>query len=214
MYLLFCERFLKFKNLKNNSLHQKIVIIDNYDSFTYNLVHLVEKIINDDVIVFLNDAFDIGDLEKFTHIIISPGPGLPEQAGKSIEVIKNFATRKSILGVCLGQQAIAIAFGGKLKNLNNVYHGVAHSIAIQEIKNPKPNYLFKTLPNTFNVGRYHSWVIDEETLPQDFVVTARDFQGEIMAIVHKSLNIQAVQFHPESIMTPFGEVIMKNWIKG
>lgn len=206
------RKISKILLLKNNSVNQKIVIIDNYDSFTYNLVHLVEKIIDNDVIVYLNDSFELEDIEKFDKIIISPGPGLPEKAGKTLEVIKHFSSRKSILGVCLGQQAIAVAFDGKLKNLDEVYHGVMHSISIKEINQKKQNYLFKNLPNKFNVGRYHSWVIDQNNFPVEFNITAIDEKGEIMAIEHQTLDIQAVQFHPESIMTSLGEKIMKNWL--
>ncbi|MBS4044445.1 MAG: aminodeoxychorismate/anthranilate synthase component II [Chitinophagaceae bacterium] len=198
--------------MKNNSLRHKILIIDNYDSFTYNLVHLVEKIINDDVIVYLNDAFELSDIEQFDKVIISPGPGLPKQAGKTLDVIKLFSSTKSVLGVCLGQQAIAVAFGAELRNLNEVYHGVAHPIFIEDLQDEKVNYLFKNLPNKIEVGRYHSWVIDEHSLPNDFIVTARDCNGAIMAIEHKVFDVQAVQFHPESIMTKFGEQMLRNWL--
>lgn len=190
----------------------KVLIIDNYDSFTYNLVHLVEKIIDEDVTVFLNDDFEMDAVEVFDKIIISPGPSLPKQAGKTVDLIKTYASTKSILGVCLGQQAIVEAFGGKLKNLNNVYHGVKHPIFLQKKNHEKENYLFKNLPNKIDVGRYHSWVVDEEYLPKEFVVTAKDLNGEIMAIEHKYFDIQAVQFHPESIMTTDGEQLMRNWL--
>ncbi len=206
------RKFYKIYVLKNKSPDQKIVIIDNYDSFTYNLVHLVEKIIDDNVIVYLNDEFELSEIELFDKIIISPGPGLPENAGKTLELIKHFSSRKSILGVCLGQQVIAVAFDGKLKNLDEVYHGVSHPIYLKEIKQEKQNYLFKNLPNKFNVGRYHSWVIDQNNFPVEFNITAVDEKGEIMAIEHQTLDIQAVQFHPESILTSLGEKIMKNWL--
>ncbi len=191
----------------------RVLIIDNYDSFTYNLVHLVEKIIDEDVTVFLNDDFDIEVVNAFDNIIISPGPGLPKDAGKTIPLIKKYARNKRIFGVCLGQQAIAVAFGAQLKNLAEVYHGVQHPIfEIHHVEKKKQNYLFKNLPNQIEVGRYHSWVIDENTLPKDFLVTARDNNGEIMAMEHKNFDIQAVQFHPESIMTTLGEVMMRNWL--
>lgn len=190
----------------------KVLIIDNYDSFTYNLVHLVEKIIDEEVTVFLNDDFEMDAVEAFDKIIISPGPSLPKQAGKTVDLIKTYASTKSILGVCLGQQAIVEAFGGKLKNLNSVYHGVKHPIFLQKENHVKENYLFKNLPNKIDVGRYHSWVVDEEYLPKEFIVTAKDLNGEIMAIEHKYLDLQAVQFHPESIMTTDGEQMLSNWL--
>lgn len=191
----------------------KIVIIDNYDSFTYNLVHLLEKIIDDEVTVLLNDDFELKDLDVFTHIIISPGPGLPEQAGKTLEVISTYAKTKKIFGVCLGQQAIAIAFGGVLKNLPIVYHGVATNIFLEKEVSLKKNHIFKNMPHSFEVGRYHSWVIDENKMPNGLRVTARDENKEIMAIEHKQYNIQAVQFHPESIMTALGEQMLRNWLE-
>lgn len=196
------------KKIKKN----RILIIDNYDSFTYNLVHLVEKILEDDVTVYLNNEFAISEVQSFDKIIISPGPGLPKQAGQTLEVIKIYANSKSILGVCLGQQAIAEAFGGKLKNLNEVYHGVAHEIEISQSHLQKPNYLFKNLPKKITVGRYHSWVIDKNYLPIAFNISATDVNGEIMAIEHKKFDIQAIQFHPESIMTSEGEQILRNWL--
>ena len=191
----------------------KIVIIDNYDSFTYNLVHLLEKIIDDEVTVLLNDDFELKDLNVFTHIIISPGPGLPEQAGKTLEVILTYAKTKKIFGVCLGQQAIAIAFGGVLKNLPIVYHGVATNIFLEKEVSLKENHIFKNMPHSFEVGRYHSWVIDENKMPNELKVTARDENKEIMAVEHKQYNIQAVQFHPESIMTALGEQMLRNWLE-
>ncbi len=196
------------KKIKKN----RILIIDNYDSFTYNLVHLVEKILEDDVTVYLNNEFAISEVQSFNKIIISPGPGLPKQAGQTLEVIKTYANSKSILGVCLGQQAIAEAFGGKLKNLKEVYHGVAHEIEICQCHQQKLNCIFKNLPNKITVGRYHSWVIDKNYLPHTFNITATDVNGEIMAIEHKEFDIQAVQFHPESIMTSEGELMLSNWL--
>jgi anthranilate synthase component II len=197
------------KKLRKN----KVLIIDNYDSFTYNLVHLVEKIIDHEVTVFLNDSFEIDAVHSFDKIIISPGPGLPKQAGRTLDVILKYASSKSILGVCLGQQAIAEAFGGKLKNLNEVFHGVAHEIIITPNYHQKSNYLFKNLPQKIEVGRYHSWVIDQQSFPAEFNITAVDEHNEIMAIEHKNFDIQAVQFHPESIMTRVGEQILSNWFE-
>lgn len=196
------------KKIKKN----RILIIDNYDSFTYNLVHLVEKILEDDVTVYLNNEFAISEVQSFDKIIISPGPGLPKQAGQTLQVIKAYTNSKSILGVCLGQQAIAESFGGKLKNLKEVYHGVAHEIEILKNHQQKSNYLFKNFPPKITVGRYHSWVIDKAYLPSEFNIIATDVNGEIMAIEHKEFDIQAVQFHPESIMTSEGEQMLRNWL--
>ncbi len=185
----------------------KVVIIDNYDSFTYNLVHLVESIISTDVTVLLNDKFELGELKAFDKIILSPGPGLPQDAGKTMEVIKHYQSTKSILGVCLGHQAIGLAFGTKLKNLETVYHGIETNIKADEHE-----ILFKNIEMSMLVGRYHSWVIDKDGLPDDLIITATDDDGNIMAIKHKTFDVQGIQFHPESIMTPKGEELMKNWL--
>lgn len=191
---------------------QRIAIIDNYDSFTYNLVHLVEKIIMGHVAVFLNDTVDTNALNHFDKIILSPGPGLPQQAGKMPEIIQQYSGKKNILGVCLGHQALGVCFNGKLKNLSNVYHGIASKIIIDEKENGNKHSLFKGLPNEFHAGRYHSWVIDEVYLPNEFVITAKDEQGNIMAMQHNGLPLYGIQFHPESIMTEHGETILRNWI--
>ncbi len=186
----------------------KILVFDNYDSFTYNLVHLVEKIIHGRVDVFRNDEIPLEKVKEYDKIILSPGPGIPEEAGLLLPLIKEYAASKSILGVCLGHQAIGEAFGGKLVNLSTVYHGVAMPCTF--IKQTK---LFATLPETIDVGRYHSWVVSEEGFPDMLEVTARDANNYIMALQHKNLDVQGVQFHPESVLTPLGETIVRNWIE-
>lgn len=186
----------------------KIVIIDNYDSFTYNLVHLVEEINQQQVTVFLNDEFELEQLQEFDKIILSPGPGVPEQAGKTLDVIKLYQSTKSILGVCLGLQAIGIAFGSKLKNLSTVFHGIETDIFLTE----NDDTLFKGISMPMKVGRYHSWVIDEKTVSKELVVTAVDGDKNIMAAKHTTFDVQGVQFHPESIMTPDGKKLMSNWM--
>ncbi len=191
----------------SNSKQFRIVIIDNYDSFTYNLVHYFEAL-DCEVTVFRNDKFDIEELEVFDKIVLSPGPGLPKDAGLTMAVIKHYENRKPILGICLGQQAIAEFYGGSLKNLEKVYHGVASTIKILNNK----YLLFNNLENVIKVGRYHSWVIDSATLPAVLEITAVDENNEIMAIQHKNFDICAVQFHPESILTPNGIEILKNWL--
>ena len=188
----------------------KILVFDNYDSFTYNLVHLVEKITHEKVDVFRNDQIALEKVKEYDKIILSPGPGIPEEAGLLLPLIKEFAATKSILGVCLGHQAIGDAFGGKLTNLSTVYHGVAMPI---QIDRKKKSDLFKDLPDSIEVGRYHSWIIDEKNFPDELEITARDENNYIMALQHKKFDVQGVQFHPESILTPDGEVIMRNWLK-
>lgn len=186
----------------------KILVFDNYDSFTYNLVHLVEKITHEKVDVFRNDELPLEKVKEYDKIILSPGPGIPEEAGLLLPLIKEYAATKSILGVCLGQQAIGEAFGGKLVNLSTVYHGVATNCKL-DINNSK---LFKGLPEEIEVGRYHSWIVSEENFPQELEITARDDNNYIMALQHKKYDVQGVQFHPESVLTPKGEEIMRNWI--
>lgn len=186
----------------------KILIFDNYDSFTYNLVHLVEKVIHGKVDVYRNDEISLEKVKEYDKIILSPGPGLPSQAGLLIPLIKEYAATKSILGVCLGHQAIGEAFGGKLLNIPTVYHGIA-----TQCKICSNNTLFDGLPAEIEVGRYHSWIIDEATLPADIEVVARDENNYIMALQHSTYDVAGVQFHPESILTPDGETIMKNWLK-
>lgn len=185
----------------------KVAVIDNYDSFTYNLVHYLEDL-NVEVTVFRNDEFELLDLEKFEKILLSPGPGIPDEAGLLKEVIKKYAPTKSILGICLGLQAIGEIFGGKLSNLENVYHGVATKIFIKE-----KDSIFNNLPNELYVGRYHSWVISNKNLPIDLIITSTDENGQIMSLKHSVYDVRGVQFHPESILTVHGKQILKNWIE-
>jgi anthranilate synthase component II len=186
----------------------RILVFDNYDSFTYNLVHYIEKVSNASVDVFRNDKITLEGIASYDKIVLSPGPGLPSEAGILLDVIKKYGPVKSILGVCLGEQAIGEAYGGKLLNLSNVFHGVATTMKVT-----KEDVLFKNLPATFKAGRYHSWVVDEKTLPADLEVTAVDEQGRIMALRHKKYDVCGVQFHPESILTEHGEQMIKNWIE-
>jgi anthranilate synthase component 2 len=188
----------------------KILILDNYDSFTYNLVHLVDKLTSQPVEVYRNDKIPIDEISAYDKIILSPGPGLPKDAGIMPEVIQTYAKEKPILGVCLGHQAIGEAFGGKLINLKEVYHGVATPIQIIERAENKD--IFQNLPNEILAGRYHSWIIADEDFPDDLIVTSRDLNGQIMSIRHKTYPCFGVQFHPESVLTPEGETILKNWI--
>ncbi len=195
-------------NTKHKTQNSKILVIDNYDSFTYNLVHYLEDL-NCDVTVYRNDEFDLEEIESFDKIVLSPGPGIPDEAGLLKDVIKTYASTKSILGICLGQQAIGEVFGASLINLEKVYHGVATKITITE-----NDTLFTKIPTEIEVGRYHSWVIDKNTFPDDLIVTSKDENGEIMSIKHRTLDIKAVQFHPESILTPFGKKMLENWLNG
>ncbi len=186
----------------------KILVFDNYDSFTYNLVHLIEKIIQDKVNVFRNDQIPLEKVRDYDKIILSPGPGIPVEAGLLLPLIKEYGSTKSILGVCLGHQAIGEAFGGTLTNLSTVYHGVATSCKLVTGKS-----LFNGLPSEIAVGRYHSWIISNENFPSELEVTATDENGFVMALQHKTYDITGVQFHPESVLTPDGETIMRNWLK-
>jgi anthranilate synthase component 2 len=202
----------------------KILILDNYDSFTYNLVHLVEKIAHTKVEVFRNDQIALEKVKEYDKIILSPGPGIPVEAGLLLPLIKEYASSKSILGVCLGHQAIGEAFGGTLVNLSKVYHGVATKIRLVSselpvvskenppLAPPHSKNLFKELPDEFEAGRYHSWIISDENFPGELEVTARDENNYIMALQHKKYDVQGVQFHPESVLTPVGEKIMRNWL--
>ena len=187
----------------------KIVIIDNYDSFTYNLVHAIKKISGLPVDVIRNDELELSDLEKYDKIVLSPGPGLPEEAGLLMDIIREFAGRKSIFGVCLGHQAIGEVFGAKLTNMNQVLHGIATPV-LQVSADP---VLFEGLPDQFDAGRYHSWIVDRDGLPDCLEVTALDGNGQIMSMKHKQLDVRGVQFHPESVLTPLGEKIIENWLK-
>lgn len=184
----------------------KTIIIDNYDSFTYNLSHLVKEL-GVDVTVRRNDQFKLSDLEGFDNIILSPGPGIPEEAGLLMEVIRTYAGRKPILGVCLGHQAIGEVFGAKLENLSSVFHGVATE-GIQFGIDP----IFAGLPQRIVMGRYHSWVVSKEQFPDCLEVTAESDEGQIMALRHRQFNVHGIQFHPESVLTPEGRTIVKNWL--
>jgi anthranilate synthase component II len=191
----------------------KILVFDNYDSFTYNLVHLVEKILHEKVDVFRNDQIPLEKVKEYDKIILSPGPGIPGEAGLLLPLIEEWASSKSILGVCLGHQAIGEAFGGKLVNLETVYHGVATPIKIKNEESKGKSRLFDGLPDEFDAGRYHSWIVSDENFPADLEITARDENNYIMALQHKSFDVQGVQFHPESVLTPKGEDILRNWLK-
>lgn len=183
----------------------KVVIIDNYDSFTYNLSHLIKEL-GAEVTVLRNDQFKLKELEPYNKIVLSPGPGIPSEAGLLLDVIKTFAGKKPILGVCLGHQAIGEAFGGKLVNLSEVFHGVAtpcHIVADDPI--------FSGLERTITIGRYHSWVVSKEAFPDCLEITA-EIDGQIMALRHKTLNVRGIQFHPESVLTPDGKKMIQNWM--
>lgn len=186
----------------------KVLVLDNYDSFTYNLVHLIEKVSDCALQVYRNDKIELDAIETFDKIVLSPGPGLPSAAGIMPALIKAYASHKSILGVCLGHQAIAEAFGGSLFNLDTVFHGVATPVEVIE-----KDSLFSNIPDIFNAGRYHSWVVREKDLPETIEVIARDEYGNIMAMRHKIMDVKGVQFHPESILTEFGEELISNWLK-
>ena len=186
----------------------KILVFDNYDSFTYNLVHLVEKITHGKVDVYRNDEIKLDAVSAYDKIILSPGPGVPSEAGLLMPLIKAYAPTKSILGVCLGHQAIGEVFGGTLINLDTVFHGVATPI---KILNPDAQIL-KGMGERIEVGRYHSWIVNNNGLPEELEITAVDDNGFIMAMQHKVYDVQGVQFHPESILTPGGEQIMRNWL--
>lgn len=185
----------------------KTVIIDNYDSFTYNLSHLIKEI-GADVTVIRNDQFTLSQLEPFGKIVLSPGPGIPSEAGLLLDVIRTYAGRKPILGVCLGHQAIGEVFGGTLENLSDVFHGVA-----TEGTQFSNDYIFDSLPRRITMGRYHSWVVSRDNLPACLEVTAVSDEGQIMALRHKSYDIHGIQFHPESVLTPMGRRIVENFIK-
>ena len=184
-----------------------IVIIDNYDSFTYNLSHALKEL-GAEVTVWRNDSFDLKALEKFDKIVLSPGPGIPEEAGLLLDVIKQYAGKKPILGVCLGEQAIGEVFGAQLINLPTVYHGIQSNINIL-----KDDYLFEGLPEKLPVGRYHSWVVDTQDFPSELEITAISEEGYIMALRHRHYDVEGIQFHPESVLTPDGKRILAIWMK-
>ncbi|HMO40691.1 MAG TPA: aminodeoxychorismate/anthranilate synthase component II [Saprospiraceae bacterium] len=185
----------------------KILVLDNYDSFTFNLVQYIERIVGQKVDVFRNDQITLDDVVQYDVIILSPGPGVPSEAGIMPELIKRYAPTKAILGVCLGHQAIGEAFGGRLENLTQVYHGIETPVEVID----NEEVLFKGIPRIFQAGRYHSWVVRKDELPPAFVVTAIDEQGIVMAMRHREYNVRGVQFHPESIMTEHGMRMLENF---
>lgn len=185
----------------------KVLVIDNYDSFTYNLVHYL-KDLNCDVTVKRNDKLNLNDVQEFDKILLSPGPGIPDEAGLLKSIIKEYSPSKSILGICLGQQAIAEVFGGKIENLDRVYHGVSTEVTLTN----SDEVLYKNIPKNIEVGRYHSWVVSKN-LPKDLIATSIDENGEIMSLKHKKYDVRSVQYHPESILTPEGKKILKNWVE-
>lgn len=184
----------------------RLLILDNYDSFTYNIVHAARQL-GFTPEVYRNDEISIDDIDRYDKIILSPGPGIPEEAGIMPDLIKRYAATKSILGICLGEQAIGECFGAKLRNLTDVYHGIQSEITVTG-----DDYIFSGLPERIKVGRYHSWVVDGNSLPDTLEVTAVSDDGEIMAIRHKTLDVRGVQFHPESVLTPEGTKILSNWL--
>ncbi len=183
----------------------KVVIIDNYDSFTYNLSHLIKEL-GAEVTVLRNDQFKLEELEQFNKIVLSPGPGIPSEAGLLLDVIRTYAGKKPILGVCLGHQAIGEVFGGKLINLSEVFHGVATPCHIV-VDDP----IFSGMERTITIGRYHSWVVSKEAFPDCLEITA-EIDGQVMALRHKTLNVRGIQFHPESVLTPDGKKMIQNWL--
>lgn len=185
-----------------------ILILDNYDSFTFNLVHSVQKFTSEKVVIIRNDKVRIEEIDEFDRIILSPGPGIPKDAGILKEIIRVYAPTKTILGVCLGMQAIAEVFGASLFNMKSVYHGVATPVNILDVS----EILFRKLPPHFNAGRYHSWLVSKNNLPECLKITCEDTNGNIMAISHKNYDIKGVQFHPESILTEYGDTIISNWL--
>ncbi len=193
-----------------NSKQMKILVLDNYDSFTYNLVQYIERVIKKPVDVFRNDQISLDEVDRYDKILISPGPGIPEEAGISLDLIKRYGSTKSILGVCLGHQAIAEAYGGSIFNLSTVYHGVTGQMK-QVIEG---DYLLEGVPVDFDAGRYHSWVVEPETLPGELEVNVENDEGYIMAIRHREHDVRGVQFHPESVLTEYGGRIILNWLNG
>jgi len=186
---------------------KKLLVLDNYDSFTYNLTHLIEKVSDISFDVFRNDKISLEEVNNYDKILLSPGPGLPKDAGIMPELIKRYASSKSIFGVCLGLQAIGEAFSAHLKNLDTVFHGIATPVKIT-----KEDLIFKDCPAQFTVGRYHSWVVDRKGLPSALIVTSTDENDNIMSLKHAKLDVRGVQFHPESILSENGEIIIKNWL--
>ena len=195
-------------NINKQHSKSKVLVFDNYDSFTYNLVQIIEKILDQKVDVVRNDKITLEEVGTYDKIILSPGPGIPEEAGILLDLIKEYAPTKSILGVCLGQQAIAEAFGGSLVNLSEIFHGVATTTEIVK----ENTLIFRNITSGLEVGRYHSWAVNPENFPEELEITAVDKDGMIMALQHKTYDVHGVQFHPESILTPEGETIIKNFL--
>ncbi len=188
---------------------KKVLVLDNYDSFTYNLVHILRELGQEETMeVHRNDKISLEDVERFDHVLLSPGPGLPKDAGIMPELIKRYAPTKNILGVCLGHQGIAEVFGATLYNLPIVYHGVVTTVKVDD----DVDLLFEGIPDSFDVCRYHSWVVTPETLPGELRITAYGEEGRIMGIAHRKYNLRGVQFHPESVMTQHGKQLMTNWL--
>jgi anthranilate synthase component II len=187
----------------------KVLVLDNYDSFTYNLVQYIQELLEQDIDVFRNDAISLDAVADYQAIVLSPGPGLPSEAGIMPALLERYAGQKPILGVCLGHQAIGEAFGAKLHNLRDVYHGIETPINRTEVEEP----LFAGMPEHFPAGRYHSWVVQKDSLPPELLVTAVDKRGEVMAMRHRNYNLRGVQFHPESIMTPQGKQLLENFFR-
>lgn len=186
----------------------KIMVLDNYDSFTYNLVHILKELSGGPVDVHRNDEISLEQVGKYNKILISPGPGVPDQAGITKEMISHFASTKSILGVCLGCQAIGEVFGGKLENLDTVYHGVESNINVID----NEEILFMDIPANFMAGRYHSWIVSDKNFPADLNITSKDDSGMIMSLAHRKYDVRGVQFHPESVLTKVGKQLLLNWL--
>jgi anthranilate synthase component 2 len=187
----------------------KILVLDNYDSFTYNLVQYIERVVKSPVDVKRNDQLRLGEVAVYDKILISPGPGIPVEAGLTLDIIREYGPVKSILGVCLGHQAIAEAYGGSIINLAKVYHGVTGRMK-QLVDNES---LFAGVPAEFDAGRYHSWVVERQSLPEELEITVENDEGYIMAVRHREHDVKGVQFHPESVLTEYGGMMILNWIK-
>ena len=196
------------KQVKYTNRAMKILILDNYDSFTYNLVHYINELVKVPVDVIRNDKISLKEAGKYTHILLSPGPGLPHEAGIMEDLIREYAPEKSIFGVCLGMQAIGEVFGGQLVNLEKVFHGVSMPAIIIG----RDDITFKGIPQKINVGRYHSWVVDANNFPEALEITAVDEENRVMALMHREFNVRGVQFHPESILTDYGMRMLENWL--
>lgn len=195
--------------MKSKNYIEKILVLDNYDSFTYNLVHYLKELSGLEIDVFRNDEITLEEVEMYSKILLSPGPGIPEEAGILKDLIRQYGPTKSIMGVCLGCQAIAEVYGGQLTNLDTVYHGVATKIKVLD----KQEELFSGMEKSFMAGRYHSWIVSREGFPGILQITALDETDVIMALRHKKFNVRGVQFHPESILTPNGKTIIRNWLE-